>query len=116
MLGMNPRSMRSSCKRSTLRTSAQAIASSMRRNRHTPSSSMPRGISVSGPHTPTSAPSFKSPQMFERATRETDLEARNPAVLVAEREEVEQRLGGMLVLAVARVDDVRADAAPQELR
>src|SRR5437867_3850757 len=67
---MNPRSMRSSCRRSTFSTSAHSIASSMRRNRQTPSSSMPRGISVAGPHTPTSAPSFSSPQMFERATRE----------------------------------------------
>src|SRR5438309_6045839 len=67
---MNPRSMRSSWSRNTFSTSDHSIASSMRRNRHTPSCSMPRGISVSGPHTPTSAPSFNSPQMLERATRE----------------------------------------------
>src|SRR6266566_5058836 len=48
---MNPISMRSSWSRSTFSTSAHAIASSMRRKRQTPSSSMPRGSSVSGPHT-----------------------------------------------------------------
>src|SRR5437016_278768 len=67
---MNPISIRSSCSRSTFSTSAHAIASSMRRKRQTPSSSMPRGRSVSGPHTPTSAPSFRRPQMLDRATRE----------------------------------------------
>src|SRR5213594_969301 len=88
---MNPISIRSSWSRSTFSTSAHSIASSMRRNRQTPSSSMPRGRSVSGPQTPTSAPSFRRPQMFERALR------------------------GMLVLAVAGVDDVRANPVAQEL-
>src|SRR2546422_322817 len=67
---MNPASMRSSCRRSTLRTSAHSIASSTRRSTVTPSSSMPRGISEWGPHTATWAPSFVRPQMLERATRE----------------------------------------------
>src|SRR5690349_9410935 len=67
---MKPFSMRSSWSRRTLSTSAHSIASSMRRNRQTPNSSMPRGISVSGPQTPTSAPIFRRPQIFDRATRE----------------------------------------------
>src|SRR5438128_7337007 len=67
---MNPASIRSSCRRSTLRTSAHSIASSTRRSTVTPSSSMPRGINEWGPHTATWAPSFVRPQMLERATRE----------------------------------------------
>src|SRR5436309_11206856 len=68
---MNPVSMRSSWRRRTLSTSApHSIASSTRPNTRTPSSSIPRGISVRGPHTATSAPSLVSPHRFERATRE----------------------------------------------
>ena len=62
--------MRSSCNRRTLSTSAHSMASSMRPNTFTPSSSMPRGISVHGPQTATSAPSLVSPQRLDRATRE----------------------------------------------
>ena len=53
-----------------LSTSAQAMASSMRRNTVTPSSSMPRGSRVRGPHTATLAPSLVRPHRFDRATRE----------------------------------------------
>ena len=67
---MNPASIRSSCRRSTLRTSAHSIASSTRRSTVTPRSAMPRGMSEWGPHTATWAPSFVRPQMLERATRE----------------------------------------------
>ena len=35
-----------------------------------PSASIPRGISVGGPQTVTSAPSLVKARMFERATRE----------------------------------------------
>ena len=62
--------MRSSCSRSTLSASAHSIASSMRSKTVTPSSSIALGSSDRGPQTPTSAPSFFSPQMFDRATRE----------------------------------------------
>src|SRR5207247_9720239 len=47
---------------------------------------------------------------------ESGLEALDAAVLVAYGEQVEQPLRGVLVLAVARVDDVGADAIPEELR
>src|SRR5256884_216433 len=62
--------IRSSWSRSTFSTSAHSIASSMRPKTFTPSSSMPRGSSVHGPHTATSAPSFVRPHRFDRATRE----------------------------------------------
>src|SRR5881397_613905 len=70
---MNPASIRSSCRRCTLRTSAHSIASSTRRSTVTPRSAMPRGMSEWGPHTATWAPSFVRPQMLERATRECSM-------------------------------------------
>src|SRR5438105_2648367 len=50
----------------------------------------------------------------QHVAHETHLETGDLAVLVADREQVEQRLGGVLVLAVARADDVGADAVAEE--
>src|SRR2546425_222457 len=47
---------------------------------------------------------------------QTDFEPGDLAVAVADREQIEQRLGGVLVLAVAGVDDVGANAVAEELR
>ena len=76
-----------------------------------------------GPHTPTSAPIFVSPQMFDRATRECStsptmqtLRPSSSLEVIAQREHVEQTLRRMLVRAVAGVDDVRLDALGEELR
>ena len=106
-----------------LSASAHSIASSTRVNTVTPNSSIAFGSSERGPQTPTSAPIFLSPQMFERATREcstsptmqTLMPSSCPEV-VAQREHVEQPLRRMLVRAVAGVDDVRLDALGEELR
>ena len=94
-----------------------------RSNTVTPSSSIAFGSSERGPHTPTSAPSFLRPQMFERATRECStspqmqtLQALERPEVVAQREQVEQPLRRMLVRAVAGVDHVRLDALGEELR
>ena len=61
--------------------------------------------------------------MFERATREcrtsptiATCTPSMPAELLVDRVEVEQRLGRVLVLAVAGVDDVRVGVARDELR
>src|SRR2546427_4226804 len=51
----------------------------------------------------------------EDITHQTDLQPGDPAMRVADGEEIEERLGGMLVLAVACVDDVRADTVTEEL-
>src|SRR2546430_10318914 len=52
----------------------------------------------------------------EDVAREADLEALDAAVLVADGEQVEQPLRGVLVLAVARVDHVGANPIAEELR
>src|SRR5881394_3082406 len=48
-------------------------------------------------------------------TDQADLESLDLAVLVADGQQIEQRLGGMLVLAVARIDHVRRDPVAEEL-
>src|SRR2546429_327557 len=50
----------------------------------------------------------------QHVAHEADFQARDLAVLVADREQVEQRLGRVLVLAVARVHYVGADAVAEE--
>ena len=79
-----------------------------------PIASIPRGISGGGPTSVTFAPISANAWMFERATREwrtsptiATCRPSMPAELLADRVEVEQRLRRVLVLAVARVDDVR---------
>ena len=68
--GMKPASIRSSCRRRTLSTSAHWIASSTCSNTVTPSSSTPRGNSVQGPQTATSAPSLRqAPDVGPRHAR-----------------------------------------------
>src|ERR1051326_8520560 len=52
----------------------------------------------------------------QHVAHETHFQALDLAVLVANRQQVEQRLRRMLVLAVARVDDVRRDAVAEKLR
>src|SRR2546430_4745539 len=47
---------------------------------------------------------------------QTDFEPGDLAVAVADREQIEQRLGGVLVLAGGGVDDVGANAVAEELR
>ncbi len=67
---------------------------------------------------------FQSAKMLERATRTEknvadnirDVQAGETALLFANRIEIEQTLGGMLMRAHRRIDDTGADAAGQELR
>ena len=70
---------------------------------------------MGGPHTQTSAPSFVSSSTFERSTRLCSrsptiatFSPAMPALVLADREGVEQRLRRVLVHAVAGVDDARA--------
>ena len=83
---------------------------------------MPRGISVGGPQTVTFAPIFWKAWMFERATREwvtsptiQMLRPSSVAEPLAQRVDVEQRLGRVLVLAVAGVDHRGGRPARDEL-
>ena len=88
-----------------------------------PSASIPRGSSVGGPTSVVCAPTSASAWISERATR---LWRTSPTIAtcspssaserLAHREEVEQRLGRVLVLAVAGVHDGRARVARDELR
>ena len=88
-----------------------------------PIASIPRGSSVGGPTSVVRAPTSASASTSDRATREwrtsptiatwTPVE---PAERLADREQVEQRLRRVLVLAVAGVDDVRPVASRDELR
>ena len=80
-------------------------------------------MSVGGPTSVVRAPTSASASISERATREcrtspTIATCRpvEPAERLAHRVEVEQRLGRVLVLAVAGVDDVRARRLGDELR
>src|ERR1051325_1746971 len=52
----------------------------------------------------------------QHVAAERDLESLDPPEAVAQRQQVEQPLGGVLVHPVAGVDDVGADPLPQELR
>ena len=83
----------------------------------------PARSSVRGAATRTRAPSLVSAQMFERATRlwrmSPQIATSSPAMRAlvrADRRAVEQRLRRVLVRAVARVDDRRAEAAGQHVR
>ena len=51
---------------------------------------------------------------MQHIAHQADLQSFDLAVLVADRQEIEQRLGGMLVLPVARVDHVGIDAIAEE--
>ena len=53
---------------------------------------------------------------MQHVADDADLDAVEPPEVVAQREHVEQPLRGMLVRAVAGVDDVRLDALGEELR
>ena len=88
-----------------------------------PSASISRGISVGGPQTVTLAPIRVKARMSERATRECRtsptiqmLSAVERAEPAPQREHVEQRLGRVLVLAVAGVDHRRGGPAGDQLR
>ena len=104
------------------RSSARAASAARRRRRprrgrrgrrrpRQPSASIPRGISVGGPQRVTFAPIVRKASRQERATRlcRTSptiqmLRALERAEALAQREDVEQRLARVLVLAVAGVD------------
>ena len=80
------------------------------------------GIRVGGPTTRTRAPMICSRWMFERATRlcmmSPQIATSRPSQAAAsssDGERVEQRLGRMLVLAVAGVDDGAVDLLRQEI-
>ena len=80
------------------------------------------GSSVEGATTRTRAPSVLSRRMFERATRECRMSPQiatvSPsirALVAADGQRVEQRLGRMLVRAVAGVDDRAVDFLRQQL-
>ena len=88
----------------------------------TPNRSMPTGSSVEGATTRTRAPSALSRRMFERATRECRMSPQmatvrplDAALVAADGERVEQRLGRMLVRAVAGIDHGAIDLARQQL-
>ena len=85
--------------------------------------SAPAGISVGGPIRRTLAPSRLSSATLERATRECSTspqmaigEPFDLAEPAADGESVEQRLGGVLVLAVAGIDHGAIDLARQQRR
>ena len=84
--------------------------------------SMPAGSRVEGATRRTRAPSAASRMMLERATREcrmspqiATVEALDAALVAADRERVEERLGRMLVRAVARIDDGAVDLLGEEI-
>ena len=116
---------RSSCTRSIMITSASRMASRISVVRRTPGASCASsaGSSEAGPQSTMSAPNFESRCTLERATRlcaiSPMMATRRPssvAAAVQNGARVEQRLGGMLVRAVAGVDDRRGQVARQEMR
>ena len=113
--------MRSRCRRSIITMSALRRPSRMSRQTSTPKFSMPGGSRVDGATTRTRAPSVLSRMMLERATRECsdvaadrDRQAGDPALVAADRQRVEQRLGRMLMGAVAGIDHRAVDLARQQ--
>ena len=87
------------------------------------SASRPRGRSAGGPtsvqRTPTSSNAWMQRARDARVqdvADDRDVQPFEPAELLLDRVEVEQRLRRMLVLAVAGVDDVRVGHARDELR
>ena len=91
--------------------SAPARPLRMSVNTSTPSRSMPAGRSVEGPTTRTRAPSALRRRMLERATRlwamSPQIATTSPAdvaLVAADGERVEERLGRVLVGAVAGID------------
>ena len=99
------------------------MASSIRGRIVTPSSCTLRGRSVAGPaDAHLGAELGQSPDVaagdtaVQDVAADRDLEPLDPLEPVAQGENVEQALRGMLVLAVARVDDVAPDPLAEELR
>ena len=89
----------------------------------TPNCSMSRGINVAGPQTMTFAPSLVSPQIFDRAdptvpnvSDQRYRQSLQHSTMLADREDIQQRLRRMLVRAVARVKDWRIEMAGQQMR
>ncbi len=102
---------RSCWMRSRLTTSAVGSTSSRLCETVTPSCSNSRGTSVLGPTSVTRAPSFKKRKNIrarDAAEKDVaddgDVQSGHRALLFANRVEIEQPLGGMLVRAVAGVD------------
>ena len=113
--------MRSRCRRSIMTMSALRRPSRMSRQTSTPKFSMPGGSRVEGATTRTRAPSVLSRMMLERATREcmmspqmATVSASIAALVAADRERVEQRLGRVLMGAVAGIDHGAVDLARQQ--
>ena len=91
-------------------------------NTSTPSRSASAGISVGGPTTRTRLPIVVSRWMLERATRECRMSPQiatvspsQPPLAPADGQRVEQRLGGMLVSAIAGVDHRGIDLLRQQV-
>ena len=115
--------MRSSCRRSIITTSAPArpsvhvamdLDAEIARSR--------TGSRVDGATTRTCAPSLFRRWMLERATREcrtspqiATIEALESALVAADGEGIEQRLGWMLMLAVTGIDDGAGNLLGQQL-
>jgi hypothetical protein len=122
-LGMKPPCMRSSCRLSTLSTSAHSMASSMRLNTCTPRSPDLTGQQRARPaHADLGAQLRQPPDVGARHPRvqhvadDAHAQAVDAAAVVADGEQVQQRLRGMLVPTVACVDDVGGDPLRQEPR
>jgi hypothetical protein len=86
-----------------------------------PISSTPRGISVGGPTSVVSAPTKRLDQRscdprVEHVPDDRHVEPVQPAERLVHREQVEQRLRGMLVLAVPGVHDMGVGHVGDELR
>ena len=113
--------MRSRCRRSIITTSAPARPSRMEVKTSTPSRSMPAGAAWTARRRAPARPSRVSSRMFERATREcSDVaadrhdEALEPPLVAADGQRVEQRLGRMLMRAVAGIDHGAVDLLREE--
>ena len=116
--GRTPPFIRSRCTRSIITASALASTLSRSYDVSTGQVSTPTGSSVGGATRVTSAPSVCSSSALERATRlcstSPTIVTRRPssvAEVPPHREGVQQRLGGVLVGAVAGVDHARPDPA-----
>ena len=108
--------------RSSMTTSAPSTAASSDDVAVTPNRPMPGSIIVVGPQTHTSAPSIREQQhvgpqhpAVQQVADNRDLERRQRRLVLANRQDVEQSLGGVLVHAIAGINDARSADAGQQL-
>src|SRR3989304_4674542 len=109
--------------RSIMMMSASAMAAPISQVARTPSCSGKRGRSVDGPATLTSIPILRMAAMLDRATRLWPVSPTiaprpgpaHPPQPLADGEQVEERLGGMLVGPVPGIDDRGPQAIGQDL-